>query len=251
VYEFKEVIITAPRKPKILSTFGIENDPFATTVTAEMIEEFPVTKTSELLDRFAPGGLGRGQTSLDGIILPPLLLIDNIIMEIGDLNDINPNDIEQISVIRVGPSTSIFGLQGANGVILVFTKRGDSHKKYPPFYIKPFFPLGYQQPVEFYAPKYDTPEKQNTPTPDLRTTIHWQPVVQTDSAGEASFEFYTADEPTSYTVIIEGLANVRKERKMWWGYADEQGIIDNSAKIPVMCVNPRAGFAGKAQYLYG
>jgi len=33
--------------------------------------------------------------------------------------------------------------------------------------------------------------------------------------------------------------------------ADEQEIIDNSAKIPVMCVNPRAGFAGKAQYLYG
>ena len=33
--------------------------------------------------------------------------------------------------------------------------------------------------------------------------------------------------------------------------ADEQEIIDNSAKIPVMCVNPQAGFAGKAQYLYG
>ena len=33
--------------------------------------------------------------------------------------------------------------------------------------------------------------------------------------------------------------------------ADEQAIIDNSAKIPVMCVNPRAGFAGKSQYLYG
>ena len=33
--------------------------------------------------------------------------------------------------------------------------------------------------------------------------------------------------------------------------ADEQAIIANSAKIPVMCVNPRAGFAGTAQYLYG
>jgi len=33
--------------------------------------------------------------------------------------------------------------------------------------------------------------------------------------------------------------------------ADEQKIIDNSAKIPVMCVNPRVGFAGTAQYLYG
>ena len=33
--------------------------------------------------------------------------------------------------------------------------------------------------------------------------------------------------------------------------ADEQEIIDNSAKIPVMCVNPHSGFAGKGQYLYG
>ena len=33
--------------------------------------------------------------------------------------------------------------------------------------------------------------------------------------------------------------------------ADEQEIIANSAKIPVMCVNPRAGFSGTSQYLYG
>ena len=33
--------------------------------------------------------------------------------------------------------------------------------------------------------------------------------------------------------------------------ADEQKMIDNSAKIPVMCVNPRTGFAGTSQYLYG
>jgi len=33
--------------------------------------------------------------------------------------------------------------------------------------------------------------------------------------------------------------------------AEEQEIIDNSAKIPVMCVNPIVGFAGKSQYLYG
>jgi hypothetical protein len=104
--------------------------------------------------------------------------------------------------------------------LLIFTKRGEnSNKEFPPFHTKIFSPLGYQQPVEFYAPKYDTPEKRNAQTPDLRTTIHWQPVVQTDSDGLGSFEFYTADENTSYTVVIEGLANdgsiIRKEEKMW------------------------------------
>ena len=80
-------------------------------------------------------------------------------------------------------------------------------------------PLGYQQPVAFYAPQYDTPEKRNAQTSDLRTTIHWQPVVQADNTGSASFEFYTADEQTSYTVIIEGLSDdgriMRQEEKIW------------------------------------
>ncbi|MCL1973575.1 MAG: hypothetical protein FWG54_02000, partial [Bacteroidetes bacterium] len=43
--------------------------------------------------------------------------------------------------------------------------------------------------------------------PDLRTTIHWQPVVQIDNQGQAFFSFYTADEQTSYTVTIEGVAD--------------------------------------------
>ena len=33
-------------------------------------------------------------------------------------------------------------------------------------------------------------KKRNATTPDLRTTIYWQPVVQTVSQGKASFEFY-------------------------------------------------------------
>ena len=69
------------------------------------------------------------------------------------------------------------------------------------------------------TPEYYTPQSRNSQTPDLRTTIHWQPVVQTDDAGVAMFEFYTADVQTSYTVIIEGVADdgsiIRKEGKIW------------------------------------
>ena len=118
------------------------------------------------------------------------------------------NDVETIDIFKWG-STAIFGTRGANGVISISTKRGsssNSENDFSPNYTT-IFPFGYQQPVEYYAPKYDVPEKRFAPTMDLRTTIHWQPVVKTDSQGEASFEFYTADEQTSYTVTIEGLAN--------------------------------------------
>ena len=94
------------------------------------------------------------------------------------------------------------------GAIAIYTKRGkfipDDSTKYN---VKAFMPLGFQPPAEFYAPKCDTPESRENKTLDLRTTIYWQPVVQTDSLGVASFDFYAADEATSYSVVIEGLTN--------------------------------------------
>ena len=67
-------------------------------------------------------------------------------------------------------------------------------------------PLGYQQPVEFYAPKYETPEAKNTGIPDYRTTIFWKPDLTVSDEGKACFEFFTSDFPTSYSVVIEGLS---------------------------------------------
>ncbi len=67
-------------------------------------------------------------------------------------------------------------------------------------------PLGYQRPVEFYAPKYETPEAKNTGIPDYRTTIFWKPDITVPDAGKAYFDFYTSDFPTTYSVVIEGLS---------------------------------------------
>ena len=144
------------------------------------------------------------------------------------LRTFHPSEIEQIDLIKGWSSQmSVFSMRSKNtqlakGVMIVFTRRGGEVRKretLPFSHIKTFLPLGYQQPVEFYAPKYDTPEKRNTLSPDMRTTIHWQPVVKVDSLGTAAFEFYTADEPTSYTVIIKGLTHdgriIRKEEKIW------------------------------------
>ena len=56
----------------------------------------------------------------------------------------------------------------------------------------------------FYNPKYDA--SGNAPIGgDLRTTIYWNPKVLTDTAGNASFEFYNADNKGPYRAIIEGI----------------------------------------------
>lgn len=55
----------------------------------------------------------------------PLVLIDGIP---GSLNDVNPRDIESVSVLKDAAASAIYGNRAANGVILVTTKRGEKGK---------------------------------------------------------------------------------------------------------------------------
>jgi len=150
----------------------------------------------------------------------PLLVVDNMVTEIKFLKTINVHDIAQIDVLT-GADCIIFGGRGMYGVISIFTKNGSYSKEIEsqPSHLKTIVPLGYQRPVAFYAPKYETQAQGINNKPDLRTTIHWQPVVQLDSRGGATFEFYSADEQTSYTVTIVGVADdgtiIRHEGKVW------------------------------------
>lgn len=52
----------------------------------------------------------------------PLYIIDGF--QGGDITDLNPNDIESIEVLRDASATAIYGWMGANGVIIVTTKKG-------------------------------------------------------------------------------------------------------------------------------
>ncbi|WP_379023809.1 TonB-dependent receptor [Parapedobacter deserti] len=57
----------------------------------------------------------------------PLIVVDGI--PGGNLNILNPDDIESISVLKDAASSSIYGVRGANGVILVTTKQGKAGSK--------------------------------------------------------------------------------------------------------------------------
>ncbi|MBS5980021.1 MAG: TonB-dependent receptor [Dysgonomonas mossii] len=55
----------------------------------------------------------------------PLFVVDGVVMEADAFNRLNPNDIENIEVLKDASSAAIYGARGANGVILVTTRRGD------------------------------------------------------------------------------------------------------------------------------
>lgn len=53
----------------------------------------------------------------------PLILVDGVEI-VGGFSNINPNDVESISVLKDGAATAVYGIRGANGVIIITTKRG-------------------------------------------------------------------------------------------------------------------------------
>ena len=78
-----------------------------------------------------PGSAGRviirGKASINGET-QPLWVIDGVIVGTEPGTTLNPNDIETMTVLKDAASTALFGSQGANGVIVVTTKKGSADK---------------------------------------------------------------------------------------------------------------------------
>jgi len=65
----------------------------------------------------------RGIRSLTGNN-QPLLVIDGVPVSLGFLNRLNPNDVDDINILKGASAASLYGPDGVNGVIIVKTKRG-------------------------------------------------------------------------------------------------------------------------------
>ena len=74
-----------------------------------------------------PGTVGsiyiRGQRSISAET-GPLYVVDGVPLQAGGIDSINPRDIESIDILKDASSCAIYGSRGANGVVLVTTKRG-------------------------------------------------------------------------------------------------------------------------------
>jgi TonB-linked SusC/RagA family outer membrane protein len=107
------------------------------SVTGETLNKRPVVNTASMLEGLAPGvqintGSGepgnesvsiriRGNSTFSGAGSDPLVLIDGVP---GNFSDLNPTDIDNVSVLKDAASASIYGSRAANGVVLVTTKQG-------------------------------------------------------------------------------------------------------------------------------
>lgn len=111
------------------------------SVSGKELTKRPVTNAGSMLQGLMPGvqvkqGTGepgneglsiriRGTGTFSGAGSNPLVLIDGVE---GNLSDLNPSNIESVSVLKDAASASIYGARAANGVILVTTKMGTEGK---------------------------------------------------------------------------------------------------------------------------
>ncbi|RZJ73152.1 MAG: SusC/RagA family TonB-linked outer membrane protein [Flavobacterium sp.] len=110
-----------------------------TTISAETIEGRPNVSFIQSLQGQIPGlnistGSGSPGSSNTSVILrglgsltgntEPLYVIDGVPSNVSNFRSINGNDIESVSVLKDAGATSVYGNRGANGVIVVKTKRG-------------------------------------------------------------------------------------------------------------------------------
>lgn len=126
----------------IVVGYGTQKKEFITgsisQVNAKELNIAPSTNVSNMIAGKLPGltAIQRsGQPGKDGSTLTvrgistfagptgPLVLVDDIPR---DMNTVNPQDIETITVLKDAASTAIYGIQGSNGVILVTTKKGST-----------------------------------------------------------------------------------------------------------------------------
>ncbi len=131
-----EVIVVGYGTQKVTKVSGA----IATIKGAEIEKYRPVRAEDALQGRasgvtvVSPGSPGakptvliRGIPSYTGT--DPVVIVDGAIQSLDDLNSINSADIESINILKDAASTSIYGVKGGNGVILITTKTGRKNQK--------------------------------------------------------------------------------------------------------------------------
>ncbi|WP_214072329.1 carboxypeptidase-like regulatory domain-containing protein [Mucilaginibacter sp. dw_454] len=130
------------------------------------------------------------------------------IIDHDELVDIfNNGELDVASIIKIDlifPSNPLKNVWGAPAM-LIYTKKDYRWKISNPSLVN-IMPKGYDKVRQFYLPKYDKPGDY-LKTPDLRSTVYWNPDVKTDINGKTSFSFFNADGPGTYKVTVEGITD--------------------------------------------
>lgn len=210
------------------------------SVNAAQIEKVPVTTLDQAIQGRAagvqvinndasPGGnvsvLIRGIGSIAPGGNNPLYVIDGY-PTTGGINNINPNDIASIDILKDASATAIYGIRAANGVIIITTKRGIKNKvqvsldAYDGVQTKPkTYDLLNAQQWAALSNEVEASDSTHTyhgmpiwHTPNVLHTVDWQDAL------------YRQGLTQNYTIGIRGGSD-KVQTAMSFGYYNQKGII--------------------------
>jgi len=130
------------------------------TVSTKELVQSPVADLSNALQGRVPGVITQqpsGEPGSDaariyirgnstfGATMEPLFVVDGIVRSFRDFSQLDANEVESVSILKDASSAAIFGVKGANGVVLVTTKRGKAGKTVASY----SFNYGFQKVTKF------------------------------------------------------------------------------------------------------
>ncbi|QHW01573.1 SusC/RagA family TonB-linked outer membrane protein [Spirosoma endbachense] len=236
------------------------------TVKAEVLQQRPaaslnqglagrITGVNVSVNSGRPGGRSniriRGNTSVS-VANNPLYVIDGVILNATGLANgstpidyLNPNDIASVEVLKDASATAIYGARGANGVILVTTKRGSQTggritydtdfstgvlpRKIPLLNAKEFLQVedvAYQNaqkfdPVGWAGGKYKDPRLKRTNP--LLFDANGNPLYDTDWQDESFQKAFTQNHQLAFAG-----GNAKDSYGIYLGYRNENGLVRES-----------------------
>ncbi len=224
--ELQEVVITdgKPDRTGSISQISI-SEPVATVATS-VEQALRATGVQVAQSAGHPGEAAqatiRGISSVYGSRADggtPLYVIDGIPVQQGTSNPLASIDdlahIVSIEVQKDAFATSIFGARAANGVIFITTQRSTSLPAYKtlgkptknePSYVSVIIPPVKATPAirQTYNPR-NYIKKTRDARYDFRSTLYWNPNINTDTLGKASVKLYNSDAVGGFRVIAEGI----------------------------------------------
>jgi len=214
------------------------------SISAATIAKLPVTSVEQALQGRAagvqvtnndasPGGnvsiLIRGTGSLAQYGNSPLYVVDDYPLETGGINNINPNDIASIDILKDASATAIYGIRAANGVVIIKTKKGKKDGTVVEFNAYSAFQGKPKEYKLLNAQQFATlanDQAANDPVKQFTTLAAW---ANPQSLTNADWQnaLYRSGLTQNYNISIRG-GNDKIQSSSSIGYYDQKGIVIGS-----------------------
>lgn len=153
------------------------------------------------------GGTGSGGFRIHGFTSfgdnTPLYIVDGTYVDEQTALNISVRTISRIELLK-NASAAIYGTRGANGVIVIHTRKGGENQ--PPERTSVAATVtGFISPGEFYVPRYETADVGTRL--DRRDVLFWQPLGESGPEGLANLVFPLNDTAKRLRIVVQGISS--------------------------------------------